>query len=380
MDFSESSRDDVRAARPTTRRRRGIVVFTVLITVVAVCSMAFATTDSRGPQAICAAFQNTFGLYPGAAVTIRGIPVGTVETLEPRGPLVQVDMSIDERTLGGNVGAAIVNSSILTDRRVELVNTEPVPGAGEFDGTCIPESRTAEPISVPDALNSFSRFLSEITTDDATGRAPLQALLAGADRETAGLGATINSQLRDLGHLMESPDTFLRDVGSLIDHGAELSEFVAADWDDFATTIKTFGPGLSLIEHLLGLVKTIVGKLAAALDPLDRMFNENFPLFMDVLNASVPIVSMVRSRAEESPEVLQTIPAVLKMLQAMAQGPGRGVGIDFRAPRAQVSASDAGRMCALLERIPGSSCDASSRTSLTVPLPQLLLADLGGHR
>lgn len=352
----------------------------MVITVVAVCSVAFTTGGSRNAQHVCAAFQNSFGLYPGAAVTIRGIQIGTVDKVTPRGSEVQVDMEIDDRTLGGEVGAAIVNSSILTDRRVELVNTERRAGAPEFDGTCIPESRTAEPISVPDALDSFSRFFSQITTADESGRAPLQALLTGADREMAGMGPSINAQLRELGRLMESPDTFMRDFGTLIENSAELSEFVAADWENVATTIKTFGPGLSLIEYMLGLVKTIVGKLAAALDPLDRLFNENFPLFMDVLNASVPIVSMARTRAEESPEVLQQIPAVLKMIHAMLEGPGRGVGVDYRAPGAQVSSTDAARMCGLLKRIPGSHCEVSSPRMFTIPLPQLLLTDLGGGR
>lgn len=364
----------------TTRRRRGLVLFTVLITVVAVCSVAFTRTDSGGDHAICAAFQNSFGLYPGAAVTICGIQIGTVDEVTPRGGQVQVDMKIDDRRLGAEVGAAIVNSSILTDRRVELVNSEVRDGAAEHDGTCIPESRTAEPISVPDALNSFSRFFKQITTADESGQAPLQALLKGADQEMAGLGPAINAQLRELGSLMESPDTFMRDFGTLIENSSELTEFVAADWENVATTIKTFGPGLSLIEYMLGLVKMIVEKLANALDPLDRLFNQNFPLFMDVLNASVPIVSMVRTKTEESPELLQRIPAILTMLHAMLEGPGRGVGVDYRAPRAQVVSTDAGRMCELLRKIPGSRCEAASSNMITVPLPQLLLADLGGHR
>ncbi|OLT45677.1 hypothetical protein BJF87_05170 [Gordonia sp. CNJ-863] len=356
------------------------MLFTVLMTVVAVCSVAFTRTDSARDQAICAAFQDSFGLYPGAAVTIRGIQIGTVDKVTPRGSQVQVDMKIDDRKLGSDVGAAIVNSSILTDRRVELVNSEAHHGAPGHDGTCIPESRTAEPISVPDALNSFSRFFKDLTTADASGQAPLEALLKGADREVAGLGPAINHQLSELGRLMESPDTFMRDFGTLIENSAELSRFVAADWQNISTTIKTFGPGLSLIEYMLGLVKTIVGKLAAALDPLDRLFNEHFPLIMDALNASVPIVSKVRTQTEESSELLGRIPGILKMLHTMIEAPGRGMGVDYEAPRAQVASSDAGRMCALLNRIPGSRCEVTSSQMLTVPLPQLLLTDLGGRR
>ncbi|MEY1677575.1 MCE family protein [Gordonia sp. ABKF26] len=361
-------------------RRRALAVLTIVITVVAVCSVAFTSTDTRTGTGICAAFENSFGLYPGAAVTIRGIQVGTVDSVTPRGTSVQVDMSIDDRPLGGDVGAAIVNSSILTDRRVELVNTEERSGTAEFDGTCIPESRTAEPISVPDALASFSRFFTEITTADESGRPPLQALLEGADREIGGLGPTINRQLRSLGQMMESPDTFMRQFGTLIENSAELTEFVDADWDNVSTTITTLGPGLSLIEYLLGLVKTIVEKLADAIGPLDRLFNENFPLVMDALNASVPIVKLVRTRAEESPELLRTIPGVLTMLHTMIERPGRGIGVDYRAPTAQLRSPDAERMCAALNKIPGSRCEVASSQMIAVPLPQLLLDDLTGHR
>ncbi|GAC52130.1 MULTISPECIES: hypothetical protein [Gordonia] len=194
-----------------------------------------------------------------------------------------------------------------------------------------------------------------------------------------GLGPTINRQLRELGNLMESPDTFMREFGTLIENSAELTEFVDADWDNVSTTIKTLGPGLALIEYMLGLVKTIVEKLADALDPLDRLFNENFPLIMDVLNASVPIVSMVRTQAEESPEILGKIPGILTMLHRMIESPGRGVGVDYRAPKAAVKSADAGALCAALKKIPGSRCEVTSKT-ITVPLPQLLLNDLGGHR
>ncbi|ATD69218.1 MULTISPECIES: MlaD family protein [Gordonia] len=180
-------------------RRRTLAVFTIVVTVVAVCSVAFTRTDSGSDNGICAAFQNSFGLYPGAAVTIRGIQIGTVESVTPRGTQVQVDMTIDDRTLGRDVGAAIVNSSILTDRRVELVNTEVPDGGTEFDGTCIPESRTAEPTSVPDALNSFSPGSSR-TSPRPTSRAASHSrrcsrapTVRWADSDRRSTGSCVNS-------------------------------------------------------------------------------------------------------------------------------------------------------------------------------------------
>ena len=76
---------------------------------------------ARGGTALCAYFDTSYGLFPDSPVTIRGITVGKVDTVEPDGGRVKVSMNIDQRDLPSTTGAVITHTSVLTDRRVELV-------------------------------------------------------------------------------------------------------------------------------------------------------------------------------------------------------------------------------------------------------------------
>lgn len=363
--------------RLTKRTRRAATVIGVVLAV-AVASIAYWEHGKAQTRAVCAYFDNTFGLYPGAAVTIRGIKVGTVNALDPQGARVRVAMTIDHRRLPADVGAAVMNSSILTDRRVELLGTSYQGGAELAAGQCIAQDRTKVPVSVSDALNSFAHLVRQLTTADPNGTSPLQALLVGADRELDGIGPTLNRELRDLITLTEAPDSFMNKLGQLLDNSAELSTFVTSEWDEIKTTLTTFGPGLEVIENLLQVVKVVVGKLADAIDPMNRLFTDHFPYLMEVLNSTVPVVTLIRTRTEDSKDLLDRIPGIILMLRTMIDTQPGAITLGYRPPAVQIT--DPAALCTQINSVDPRLCDGLATSSPTTPLPQLLLSILGGPR
>jgi virulence factor Mce-like protein len=331
----------------------------------------------RPSRAVCALFDDAFGLYPDAPVTIRGVAVGKVRALVPDHDHVRVEMTLDERPLSAGVRAVVVNSSILTDRRVELVDASPRSGPALPPDRCLQPDRTATPVSVSDALGSFTTLLDDITRPGPDGSTPLRALLDGADRELHGLGPAVDQHLRQLSDLVAAPEAFVSQLGELLDNSAELSRFAAAEWSDIKTSLITFGPGLELLERTLVIVKVLVGKLAAALGPLDRLFNHHFPYLMEILESSVPIVTLARTRAEESRDLLATIPGVITMLRNMIQD-GSGLTFDYRPPAVVVGAPDAQALCASVPDPP--MCRVLSANAAEMPLPSAVLATVGGPR
>ncbi|MGV9676892.1 MlaD family protein [Nocardia sp. NPDC003482] len=340
--------------KPPSRMSLVVVAVAVVLATAATVRWQVGRAETRS---LCADFDTTYGLYDDAAVTIRGITVGKVRALEPQGGHVRVRMTLDDRPLPANVGAAVVGSSILTDRRVELVDASYHGGPLLPADACIARDRTRVPVSASDALDSFAKLVHQVTAPDASGTPPLQRLLTGTDREMSGLGPTINQELRQLADALAQPDALLGHFGRLLDNGAELSEFVTAQWDDLKTTLVTFGPGLELIEHMLGVVKVVVEKLALAVGPLDRLFDQHFPYLMEALNSTIPVMTLVRTRTEESKDLLDRIPGVIAMLRTMIQAQPGAVALDYRAP--EVSTAD---------------------PAGTVPLPQLLVTLAGGAR
>ncbi|MFZ2173121.1 MAG: MCE family protein [Rhodococcus sp. (in: high G+C Gram-positive bacteria)] len=351
-----------------------------IATVVAVAlagATAFRPSIGSETHTLCARFENSFGLYAGSPVTIRGITIGTVQSVEPDGGGVRVDMDTDERALPADVGAVITNASILTDRRVELVDADPLPGPVLSRENCIDESRTRVPVSVSDALGSFTELVRQITERGPDGTAPLESTLLDAGREFDGLGPALNKELRSLADLLSSPDNFMDQLGKLLDNSAELSTFVTDEWPDIKVTMQTFAPGLHSIQQMLVVAKILVEKLSKAVGPLDRLFNEHFPYLMETLNSTLPVATMVRTRTEDSHDLLMKIPGVIEMLRTMVESRPGSLAVEFAPPRTEVRTPNAAQLCAAVAQADPDGCTVVTDRSVSVPLPQLMLSTIG---
>ncbi|MEU5843929.1 MCE family protein [Rhodococcus sp. NPDC047139] len=355
---------------------RRLVTAATVVTLAVAGATAFAAT-SRNDASICAFFEDSYGLYPGSPVTIRGISIGTVDRVEPDGARVRVDMTVDDRELPADTGAVITNASILTDRRVELVDADPRPGPALSSDTCIDTERTRTPVSVSDALGSFSELVRQMTERGPDGTAPLESALKDAGREFEDLGPTLNRELRDLAELLSSPDNFMDQLGQILDNSAEMTTVLAGDWESVKSTVQTFAPGLAGIEQMLVVAKILVEKLSLAVGPLDRLFNEHFPYLMDALNSTLPTLTMLRTQAESSGELLATIPGTITMLETMVQSHPGSVAVELDPARAEVPTPAAALTCTALEQIAPDSCTVVSSRSVSVPLPQLVMSTIG---
>lgn len=332
---------------------------------------------TRGGTTVCAYFDASYGLFPDSPVTIRGIPVGKVDTIEPEGPRVRVEMRLEDRDLPADTGAVITHASVLTDRRVELVDADPTPGPTLDEDTCIDTSRTRTPVTVSQALGSFSELVREMTEEGPDGQAPLETTLRRAGSEFDSLGPTLNRELRDLADLLSGSDEFMLNVGLLLDNSAELSTMVTTNWDDVKTTAQTFAPGLAGIEQMLVVAKILVEKLSLAVDPMDRLFNEHMGEALSALETTIPTLTMVRARVEESEELFRAIPGVIHLAETMVGSRPGAVTVDYAPPHVRLSVPDAPAVCGALHAAGLRDCAADSPHTVTAPLPQLLFSTIG---
>lgn len=351
-----------------------------LLTVAALAATGGLTAcsiGSGGSPSACAYFEDSYGLYAGSPVTIRGIPVGTVQRIEPDGSRVRVDMTLDGRDLPADTGAVITNASILTDRRLELVDADPSTGPRLEPGTCIDTSKTRTPVSVSDALGSFSELVAQITEREPDGTSPFETALLDAGQEFEGLGPTLNRELRTLAELLAEPDNFMDQLGQILDNSSEMTQFLTAEWDDVKTTVQTFAPGLSAIQDMLVIAKILVEKLSLAVGPLDRLFHDHFPSLMGALNSTLPMVTQLRTQVESSSELLDTIPGTVTMLETMVSSHPGSLAVDLDPIRTEVPTPNAELVCAALEEIGPGSCTVLTDRSVSLPLPQLVLSTIG---
>ncbi|GAB10142.1 Mce family protein [Gordonia araii NBRC 100433] len=148
------------------------------------CSLMPAGIASKLGQAyeLTAYFDSVAGLYQGNDVAVLGMPVGRVTKIEPEGARVKVRFTVDRSiSVPKEVTAAIVNTSIVTTRHIEL---SPVYVEGEKLGNGDTVKDTKAPVEIAELFDSVDRLMKTFAGDGA-GKGPLADFLGLADGITA---------------------------------------------------------------------------------------------------------------------------------------------------------------------------------------------------
>ncbi|GAB3575493.1 MCE family protein [Amycolatopsis endophytica] len=258
-----------------------VVILATLATAIVV-----VVRDAGRGKHLTAYFTAAVGIYPGSEVRILGVPVGTVDTVEPQGQQVKVGFSVDHGIhVPADAAALVVTPSLVSDRYVQLA---PVYRGGPeiADGTVIPVGRTAVPVELDQLFASLDRLTTALGPQGANGDGALSDLLSSASEDLTGNGAQLGEMIRRLGQaattLSGSRDdlfatvdnlqrftTMLADNDSQVDRLADLlaqvSSFLASERDAFSGALPELAPALGQIQQFVqdnrGRIKSNVDKL-----------------------------------------------------------------------------------------------------------------------
>ncbi len=207
-------------------------------------------SKESGTYEVTAYFTKAIGLFENSDVDILGVPVGTVESVEPVGSKVKVVMNIEDRyKVPADAFAQIVPISVISDRYVQL---GPVYDGGPVleDGAEIPVENTFIPAELDDVFKQLKKLLEAIEP----GR-------SGEPGALGGLIVQLDETLRDRE----------QDLKGTLLTGAELTSTLADAEDD--------------ISGLLTNLDDLFGQLATRANTFGSL-NRNFALVMAALAES----------------------------------------------------------------------------------------------
>ena len=246
-------------------KRDTVLALTAVVVVVAV-AVGLWVNGSRGPKdyRITAHFTSSTGIYAGDEVTVLGVPVGTVEKVEPRALDVVLTLRVKGNvTLPQNVGAAMVAQSLVAGRTVALTPAY-TTGATLPRRASIPLGRTTVPMEWDDIKNALSDVTKAVGPhgDDPGSAATLVS--TGADafapnaqnvNDTIGLlsdaMSTISDGRADLFAVVRNLQVFVTAMRGSNDQVAELHRDLAAVTSVLGDNRKTLGEAVTAVDSVL---------------------------------------------------------------------------------------------------------------------------------
>ncbi len=137
-------------------RSRGLRLMLAVLLAVFLAVGAYLVWPARDGNRIVGYFTSAVGLYPGDQIRIVGVPVGKIESIEPRATDVKITMSVNRDVKLPQQARAIVMAPNLVAARFIQLAPAYTGGPVMRDGASIDLSNTAVPVEWDEVKQSLS--------------------------------------------------------------------------------------------------------------------------------------------------------------------------------------------------------------------------------
>jgi phospholipid/cholesterol/gamma-HCH transport system substrate-binding protein len=233
---------------------------------------AYLVWPARTGDKVVAYFTSAVGLYPGDDVRVVGVPIGKIDSIEPRPTDVKVTMTLkDGVKLPADAKALIISPNLVSARFIQLAPAY-TGGPVMADGASISLEHTAVPVEWDEVKEQLTALSRQLGPQEGSLQGPLSNFVNQAADTFDGNGDSFRQALRELsqtaGRLGDSrTDLFgtIKNLQVLINalsnsneqivqfsgHVASVSQVLADSSTDLDNTLGTLNQALGDVRGLL---------------------------------------------------------------------------------------------------------------------------------
>jgi phospholipid/cholesterol/gamma-HCH transport system substrate-binding protein len=179
-------------------RRRGTRLALAVLLAVFLAVGAYLAWPGRSDHKIVGYFTSAVGLYPGDQIRIVGVPVGTIESIEPRAEDVKITMSVDQDIKVPQDARAIIMAPNLVAARYIQLAPAYTSGPVMPNGASIELAHTAVPVEWDEVKQSLTDLAKQLSPAAGQLQGPLGKTINQAADTFNGNGDSFHSALREL--------------------------------------------------------------------------------------------------------------------------------------------------------------------------------------
>lgn len=291
---------------PDRTRWLRIALATALVTMLA--AGAYLVWPSRTGNKIVAYFTSAVGLYPGDGVRIVGVPVGTIDSIEPRASDVKVTMTIhDDVKVANDAKALIISPNLVSSRFIQLAPAY-TGGPALPDDASIGLDRTAVPVEWDEVKEQLTALSRELGPQQGSLQGPLSNFVNQAADTFDGNGESFRQALRELsqtaGRLGDSrTDLFgtVKNLQVLVNALSNSNEQIVQFTNHVASVSQVLADSSADLDNTLGTLNQALGDVRGFLsDSNDALIKQ--------VNKLTDFTSILTEHSDDIEQILHITP------------------------------------------------------------------------
>jgi phospholipid/cholesterol/gamma-HCH transport system substrate-binding protein len=297
-------------------RSKVLRLVVVAVVLVAGVGVVIEFTKPTPSYPINVVYASAPGLFPGAAVDVLGVPVGTVTAVKNVDNQVDVVLSVHTTIkIPANVVASLVAPEVLGQPDVDL-NPGYTGGPTLPTGSTIPESRTSVPVSTDQFLKELQRTLKALNPHAVSD------LITNLAVDLDGQGQNLNNLIHSAAGTIQLLADKGNDLGQLNGTLAQLTGTLDTDTAQIEQLVQQYDTVSSVIAQHSGQLNDALTQLTGATTALVTLLTPNLaPLESDVGTLTTTTRTLDRN--------LGTVDEILQQTNNLFQGASRAVDTNY---------------------------------------------------
>jgi len=286
------------------QRHRGLRLTLIVLLAVLLAAGAYVIWPARTGNKIVGYFTSAVGLYPGDQIRIVGVPVGKIESIEPRAEDVKITMSVDRDVKVPQDARAIIMAPNLVAARFIQIAPAYTSGPVMSDGASIALAHTAVPVEWDEVKQSLTDLAKQLSPAAGQMQGPLGKTINQAADTFNGNGDSFHSALRELsqatGRLGDSrTDVFgtVKNLGVLVDALSKSNEQIVAFSGHVASVSQVLAKSSTHLDQTLGT-------LNQALVDVKGFLQQNNSTLIGTVNKLNDLTKVLSDQSEDIEQVL----------------------------------------------------------------------------
>ncbi|OBG62712.1 MULTISPECIES: virulence factor Mce family protein [unclassified Mycobacterium] len=283
---------------------RGLRYTTAIALIAVLVGGVYVLSSTGNTRSIVGYFTSAVGLYPGDQVRVLGVPVGQVDTIEPRPSDVKITMSVSKGVKIPKDAQAIIMSPNLVSARFIQLTPAYTGGAVLPDGGSIGLGRTGVPVEWDEVKESLTKLAVQLGPTTGSMQGPLGRAINQAADTFNGNGESFHNALRELSQAAGRLGDSRSDIFGTVKNLQVLVNALSASNEQ----IVQFAGNVASVSQVLAdssrHLDTTLGTLNKALSDIRGFLHENNSTIIDTVNNLNDFAKTLSDQSDNIEQVL----------------------------------------------------------------------------